>query len=60
MCSDASPPPSRLDLSPVQILREFKGKDALHVDWVGAFNNMLKAMAAYAKRVHTQGLTWGK
>lgn len=43
-----------------KILREFKGKDALHVDWVGAFNNMLKAMAAYAKRVHTQGLTWGK
>lgn len=41
-----------------KILREQKGKDEKQVAWVNAFNDFLKALAAYVKQHHTTGLVW--
>jgi adenylyl cyclase-associated protein len=41
-----------------RILKEFKGKEQLHVDWVASFNGFLKDLQAYVKAHHTTGLSW--
>jgi len=41
-----------------RILKDFKGKDQNHVDWVSLYNNFLKELQAYIKKNHTTGLTW--
>jgi adenylyl cyclase-associated protein len=41
-----------------RILKDFKGKDQIQVDWVNAFNSFLKELQAYIKQFHTTGLTW--
>eukprot|EP00002_Diphylleia_rotans_P009457 TRINITY_DN1970_c0_g1_i1.p2 TRINITY_DN1970_c0_g1~~TRINITY_DN1970_c0_g1_i1.p2 ORF type:complete len:466 (-),score=118.57 TRINITY_DN1970_c0_g1_i1:2393-3790(-) len=41
-----------------KILREFRGVDNTHVDWVNAFKAMLKGLHAYVKAHHTTGLAW--
>jgi len=41
-----------------KILREHKGKDEKHVNWVNAFNGFLKALVPYIMSYHTTGLTW--
>jgi adenylyl cyclase-associated protein len=41
-----------------RILKEFKGKDELHVNWVHAFNGFLKDLIPYIKKYHTTELSW--
>jgi len=41
-----------------RILKDFKDKDPLQVDWVKAFNGFLKELQVYIKNYHTTGLTW--
>jgi len=41
-----------------RILKDFKGKEQVHVDWVAAFNTFLKDLQAYVKQYHTTGLEW--
>jgi len=43
-----------------KLLREFKGKDQLQVDWITAFNNFLKELQVYIKKNHTTGLEWNR
>jgi len=41
-----------------RILKDYKGKEQVHVDWVAAYNNFLKELQAYIKQYHTTGLEW--
>lgn len=41
-----------------RILKDFKGKEQVHVDWVAAFNGFLKDLQPFVKQFHTTGLTW--
>lgn len=41
-----------------RILKEFKGKDQQHVDWVAGFHGFLTALQAYVKKNHTTELSW--
>lgn len=41
-----------------RILKEFKGKDQMHVDWVGGFHGFLTALQTYVKKNHTTELSW--
>jgi len=41
-----------------RILKDFKGKDELHVSWVQAFNGFLKDLIPYIKKNHTTELSW--
>lgn len=41
-----------------RILKDFKGKEQVHVDWVNAFNGFLKELQPYVKQYHTTGLVW--
>jgi adenylyl cyclase-associated protein len=41
-----------------RILKDYKGGDQTHIEWVHAFNNFLKELQAYIKKNHTTGLTW--
>jgi adenylyl cyclase-associated protein len=41
-----------------RILKDFKGKDELHVNWVHAFNGFLKDLIPYIKKNHTTELSW--
>jgi len=41
-----------------KILREYKGKDEKHVNWVTSFNNFLKNLVPYIMKNHTTGLSW--
>jgi len=41
-----------------RILKDFKGKEQIHVDWVSAINGFLKELQVYVKKNHTTGLTW--
>jgi len=41
-----------------RVLKDNKGKDQNHCDWVKAFNGMLAALGDYAKDYHGSGLSW--
>eukprot|EP01099_Mayorella_cantabrigiensis_P007468 TRINITY_DN662_c0_g1_i2.p1 TRINITY_DN662_c0_g1~~TRINITY_DN662_c0_g1_i2.p1 ORF type:complete len:224 (-),score=71.85 TRINITY_DN662_c0_g1_i2:285-956(-) len=41
-----------------RILKEYKGKEQLHVDWVTSFNGFLKDLVPYIKKYHTTELAW--
>eukprot|EP01114_Cavostelium_apophysatum_P004301 TRINITY_DN144_c0_g1_i1.p1 TRINITY_DN144_c0_g1~~TRINITY_DN144_c0_g1_i1.p1 ORF type:complete len:487 (-),score=133.73 TRINITY_DN144_c0_g1_i1:70-1530(-) len=41
-----------------RILKDFKGKEQVHVDWVNAFIGFLKDLAPFVKQFHTTGLEW--
>jgi len=41
-----------------RILKDFKGKEQVHVDWVASFNGFLKELQVYVKKNHTTGLEW--
>src|SRR6185437_15842935 len=41
-----------------RILKDFKGKDQTHVDWVAGFHGFLVALQAYIKKHHTTELSW--
>jgi len=41
-----------------KILKDFKGKDQTHVDWVHAWIGFLTNLQPYIKKNHTTGLTW--
>jgi len=41
-----------------RILKDFKGKEQSHVDWVAGFNGFLKELQVFIKKNHTTGLEW--
>jgi len=41
-----------------RILKDFKGKDQIQVDWVNSFNGFLKDLTPFIKQYHTTGLEW--
>jgi adenylyl cyclase-associated protein len=41
-----------------RILKDFKGKDETHENWVKAFVGFINAVPAYVKEHHTTGLKW--
>jgi len=41
-----------------RILKDFKGKEQVHVDWVGSINGFLKELQNFIKQYHTTGLSW--
>ncbi|KAM9824744.1 adenylyl cyclase-associated protein 1 [Neosynchiropus ocellatus] len=43
-----------------RVLKDFKEKDKVHVDWARAYMSIWTDMQAYIKQHHTTGLTWSK
>merc|ERR1719219_2362418 len=43
-----------------RVLKDFKGKAAVHVEWVKAWGQCLAELQAYVKQFHTTGLVWSK
>lgn len=41
-----------------RVLKEWKGKDANHVEWCRAWVQLLSDLQAYVKQYHTTGLVW--
>ncbi|CAO3653131.1 unnamed protein product [Cunninghamella echinulata] len=41
-----------------RVIKEFKEKDTLHVEWARAFLNIIEQLAVYVKEVYPTGLTW--
>jgi len=41
-----------------RILKDYKGKEQVHVDWVTSVNGFLKELQTFIKQHHTTGLTW--
>jgi adenylyl cyclase-associated protein len=42
-----------------RVLKDFKDKDPVHVEWVKQWLKTLNELHAYVKQYHTTGLTWG-
>ena len=42
-----------------RVLKEFKEKDPVHVEWVKQWIKVLTELHAYVKQYHTTGLVWG-
>ncbi|KAM3857977.1 adenylyl cyclase-associated protein 1 [Diretmus argenteus] len=43
-----------------RVLKEYKEKDKVHVDWVKAYVSIWTELQNYIKQHHTTGLTWSK
>jgi len=43
-----------------RVLKDFKGKAAVHVEWVKAWGQCLAELQAYVKQFHTTGVVWAK
>lgn len=43
-----------------RVLKEYKGKDDTHVEWMRAFTGGILELQAYVKTYHTTGLAWNK
>ncbi|XP_035765177.1 adenylyl cyclase-associated protein 1-like [Neolamprologus brichardi] len=43
-----------------RVLKDYKDKDKVHVDWVKAYISIWTALQHYIKEQHTTGLTWSK
>uniref|UniRef100_A0A3P8Z9J9 Adenylyl cyclase-associated protein n=1 Tax=Esox lucius TaxID=8010 RepID=A0A3P8Z9J9_ESOLU len=43
-----------------RVLKDYKEKDAKHVDWVKAYLSIWTDLQSYIKQHHTTGLTWSK
>ena len=41
-----------------RVLKDFKDKDAKHVEWAKSFVQVLTDLQDYVKRQHTTGLSW--
>jgi adenylyl cyclase-associated protein len=41
-----------------RVLKDYREKDATHVDWVKSWTNLLTNLQAYIKAHHTTGLSW--
>ncbi|XP_042888690.1 adenylyl cyclase-associated protein 1-like isoform X4 [Penaeus japonicus] len=41
-----------------RVLKEYKDKDKVHVEWVQHWNNVFKELMQYVKTHHTTGLSW--
>eukprot|EP00033_Pygsuia_biforma_P000629 GCRY01000742.1.p1 GENE.GCRY01000742.1~~GCRY01000742.1.p1 ORF type:complete len:459 (-),score=109.80 GCRY01000742.1:17-1312(-) len=41
-----------------RVLKDFKDKEQIHVDWAKGLPNMYKELVAYIKTYHMTGLTW--
>ncbi|CAF3718779.1 unnamed protein product [Rotaria socialis] len=42
-----------------RVLKDFKEKDPIHVEWVKQWIKILNELHAYVKQYHTTGLAWG-
>ncbi|CAF0754706.1 unnamed protein product [Adineta steineri] len=42
-----------------RVLKDYKDKDPIHVEWVKQWIKILNELHAYVKQYHTTGLTWG-
>ncbi|XP_012673848.2 adenylyl cyclase-associated protein 1 [Clupea harengus] len=43
-----------------RVLKDFKEKDKMHVDWVKAYLSVWTELQGYIKQHHTTGVTWSK
>jgi len=43
-----------------KVLKEYKGKDQGHVDWVASFKEFMKDLEKYVKTYHPTGLSWSR
>ncbi|XP_059206229.1 adenylyl cyclase-associated protein 1 [Centropristis striata] len=43
-----------------RVLKDYKGKDQKHVDWVKAYVSIWTELQDYIKKHHTTGMTWSK
>ncbi|XP_037329911.1 adenylyl cyclase-associated protein 1 [Pungitius pungitius] len=43
-----------------RVLKDFKEKDKMHLDWVKAYVSIWTELQNYVKQHHTTGLTWSK
>ncbi|KAJ8384967.1 hypothetical protein AAFF_G00196330 [Aldrovandia affinis] len=43
-----------------RVLKDYKDKDKMHVDWVKAYLSIWTDLQDYIKKYHTTGLTWSK
>ncbi|XP_069160843.1 adenylyl cyclase-associated protein 1-like isoform X2 [Procambarus clarkii] len=41
-----------------RVLKEYREKDKIHVEWVQNWNNVFKELQEYVKKHHTTGLSW--
>ncbi|XP_042222726.1 adenylyl cyclase-associated protein 1-like isoform X4 [Homarus americanus] len=41
-----------------RVLKEYREKDKVHVEWVQNWNNVFKELQEYVKKHHTTGLSW--
>lgn len=41
-----------------RVVKEWKDKDVVHVEWVGAFKELLSGLGGYVKSWHTTGMAW--
>ncbi|KAG1702384.1 Adenylyl cyclase-associated protein 2 [Nymphon striatum] len=41
-----------------RVLKDYKGKDQTHVDWVACWIETFTALHAYVKQYHTTGIVW--
>lgn len=41
-----------------RVLKDFREKDKIHVEWVQKWNNVFKELQAYIKTHHTTGVAW--
>lgn len=42
-----------------RVLKDYKDKDATHVEWVKSWTTLLNNLQSYIKEHHTTGLSWG-
>ncbi|KTF73111.1 hypothetical protein cypCar_00049963, partial [Cyprinus carpio] len=43
-----------------RVLKDYKEKDKMHVEWVNAYVSIWTELQAYIKQHHTTGLSWSK
>lgn len=41
-----------------RVLKDYREKDKLHVEWVQNWNNVFKELQEYVRKYHTTGLAW--
>lgn len=41
-----------------RVLKEYKGKEDIHVDWMRAYTGAIKELEEYVRTYHTTGLVW--
>jgi len=42
----------------IRVMKEFKEKEKMHVEWTSTYNQILNELKDYVKKYHTTGLAW--